>query len=298
MRYVSYNKLNIFSLIKPIVKTAKTTNSGISVFVGNLPSNIKRDRIIKLFAPHAKVNAVRFRRNDGGQLFNVKTAALQSIIAFVDVKTEAAAAAACEALNGTEVGGHVLRVNLQRNAKTAEKMDEKRTICVGNLAYSVTDELLRETFECCGEIEYVRTLQSPQGCSGLGFVCFAEAGSVQMAFELNGGLLLERPVRVERYQARKKPAAGKPQKRHQTFGAQRRLAAKGVAADGGKGGKGNAQQRDGKPGADKKKSKPEFTGAKVSDKKGKKSGDKKKGGLKGPKLLAKKIAPRANAVTA
>lgn len=281
------------------MKAAKSTTSGISVFVGNLPSNIKRDRIVKLFAPHAKVGAVRFRRNDGGQLFNVKTATLQSIIAFVDVPTEAAAAVACEALNGTEVGGHVLRVNLQRNAKTAEKMDEKRTICVGNLAYSVTDELLRETFECCGEIEYVRTLQNPKGCSGLGFVCFAEAASVQMAFELNGGLLLERPVRVERYQARKKPAVGKPQKRHQTFGAQRRLAAKGVAADGefGKGGKGNIQQR-GKPvGADKKKSKPEFTGAKVSDKKNKKSGDKKKGGLKGPKLLAKKIAPRANAAT-
>lgn len=281
------------------VKAAKnTTKNGVSIFIGNLPSNIKRERILKLVAPHAKAGAVRFRRNDGGQLFNVKTATLQSIIAFVDVPTEAAALAVCEALNGTEVGGHVLRVNLQRNAKTAETMDEKRTICVGNLSYQVTDELLRETFECCGEIEYVRSLQNAKGCSGLGFVCFADAASVQMAFELNGGQLLNRPVRVERYHARKKPAIGKPQKRHQTFGAQRRLAAKGVAGDAGavagatKGGK-HAQPEQ----ANKKKNKSGFAGAKVSDKNKKSTDKKKKGGLKGPKLLAKKIAPRAIVAT-
>lgn len=287
---------------------SKQDRSGISVFVGNLPSNIKRDRVIKLFRPYANVTQVRFRRNDGGQLFNVKTAELDSIIAFVDVPNEEVGLAASAGLNGTLVGTHILRVNLQRNARTAEQMDEKRTICVGNLAYKVTDELLRETFECCGEIEYVRTLQSAQGCKGVGFVCFAEAASVPMAFELNGGLLLERPIRVDRYKASRKPSAETQKKRHASFGAQRRLAAKIAkggssattgAANGkarfqrqmGKVVKSNGSAATGKQEKGGKKKRSEFAGAKTSDKK---SGDKrKKGGLKGDKLLAKKIAPRA-----
>lgn len=244
---------------------------------------------------------MRFRRSDGGQLFNAKPAELASIIAFVDVADERVASAAADALNGTAVGGHVLRVNLQRSAKTAETMDEKRTVVVGNLPYNCTDEVLRETFECCGEIEYVRTLQTLKGCSGLGFVCFAEAAAVPMAQELNNGLLLERPIRVSRYQARKKPAEGKPTRRHQTFGAQRRLAVKKGKrqADGGqeKGAGRFARSGGGgdKDGRVAKKKKSEFTGAKVSDKK-KAVDKKKKGGPKGPKLLAKKIAPREKKV--
>lgn len=286
--------------VEPKAGAKKDKTECVSVFVGNLPSNIKRAKVLSLFEPHAKVISVRFRRNDGGQLFNVKTADLPSVIAFVDVPTEAAALAASEALNATRIGNHVLRVNLQRSARTAESMDEKRTICVGNLAYTVTDALLRETFECCGEIEYVRTMQNAKGCSGLGFVCFAEAATIPIAYELNGGQLQGRPIRVERYQSRKKPALGKPTKKHQSFGAQRRLASKtekkgeSGAPVGGAGGK-FARKAPATP--EKKKKSGGFAGAKVSE--GKKSGDKKKKtGLKGAKLLAKKIAPRATAATA
>lgn len=144
------------------------------------------------------------------------------------------------------------------------------------LTSATTDAQLHETFECCGDIDYVRSIQTKQGCKGTAFVCFKDAASVQMALELNKGELNGRPITVTQCLSKDKADAKKANK----VGAADRIAAKSA---------GGATKADG--------GKKEFAGAKANnDKKNKKN--KGKSGISGPKLLAKKIAPKVQKVTA
>lgn len=141
---------------------------------------------------------------------------------------------------------------------------------------ATTDKQLHETFECCGDIDYVRSIQTKQGCKGTAFVAFKDPASVQMALELNKGELNGRPITVTKCLSKDKA----DQKKQNKAGASDRIAAKSAPkAEGGK---------------------KEFAGAKAnSDKKNNnKKNNKGKGGITGPKLLAKKIAPKVSKVTA
>lgn len=83
---------------------------------------------------------------------------------------------------------------------------------------AVTDNILRDAFKCCGEIENVRTVQTLKGCKGVAFIRFAKAESVALALKLNGTSILDREIRVERYKQNynekkiKKENTQKPQK--------------------------------------------------------------------------------------
>lgn len=89
---------------------------------------------------------------------------------------------------------------------------------------AVTEQILRQAFKCCGEIEHIRTLQGPEGCKGIAFVQFAKPESCELALKLHGTEILDREIRVSRYSVKKKEKAppttkkgkqqksGKPQK--------------------------------------------------------------------------------------
>lgn len=66
-----------------------------------------------------------------------------------------------------------------------------------------TNAMLQDTFKCCGEIKYVRTIQCKFGCKGTAYVCFKEPESVVLAMKLNKTLLLDREIRVERFHTKK-----------------------------------------------------------------------------------------------
>lgn len=137
---------------------------------------------------------------------------------------------------------------------------------------ATSDQQLHETFECCGEIDYVRTIQKGAGCSGTAFVCFKSADSVQVALELNKGELNGRPMNVTRCLTKDKIEVNN-KKLQNKAGATKRI-------------------------ADKTDGKPEFTGAKAANGKKNKNKNKSKPAIGGPKLLAKKIAPKVQKVTA
>lgn len=111
----------------------------MSVFVGNLPLNIKRKKLLKLFEPFGKVLGIRFRKSNGGRFYKKSQITGQSLIAFVDFPSLAEATASV-AVNGANIGDNVIRVNLQATAKKTgtepTAFDGKRTVFVGNLAYS------------------------------------------------------------------------------------------------------------------------------------------------------------------
>lgn len=152
----------------------------------------------------------------------------------------------------------------------------KFSLCLSSRV-AVNDEILKETFKCCGSIKYVRVLQTDKGCNGTAFVCFEKPESVALALELNGTLVLNREMRVSRYSVKELGGGQKKIliKKKSTFdGAPRRLAAKGVVTPAPKEKKGKNQpafmnknkDADNKP-AKTKKGNALFAGAKSNEKK-------------------------------
>ncbi|GBP04983.1 Nucleolar protein 12 [Eumeta japonica] len=107
-------------------------------------------------------------------------------------------------LNGIEFKGNHLRITLATKPESQDNGEAKRTVLVGNLKYSASEESLREIFSSCGEIEYVRCIRDgDKGCKGVAYVCFNNADAVGLALELNETIVDERSIHVERYNVNK-----------------------------------------------------------------------------------------------
>ena len=89
----------------------RTRNHKGNVFVGNLPSDFSDERLAEVFDPFGIVLSAAIARdpNTGARLR----------YGFVDIATEKAAKAAIAGLNGTQVGGSKLSVQLSE--KPAKK---------------------------------------------------------------------------------------------------------------------------------------------------------------------------------
>lgn len=96
---------------------------------------------------------------------------------------------------------------------------------------AVTEQILRKAFKCCGDIEHIRTLQGPQGCKGIAFIQFAKPESCELALKLNGTEILDREIRVSRYTIKKKEkvqTANKKGKQQKGGKVQKNAVAKGA----------------------------------------------------------------------
>ena len=77
-----------------------------SIYVGNLPYNVTEDDLRELFAQHGTVDRVA--------LIMDRMTGRSRGFAFVDMPDDSAAQAAIDALNGTEMEGRSLTVNVAR----------------------------------------------------------------------------------------------------------------------------------------------------------------------------------------
>ncbi|OLY80831.1 Nucleolar protein 12 [Smittium mucronatum] len=114
-------------------------------------------------------------------------------------------------LNGSLFKDLHLRVDLASHSATDEKsgknINHKNSVFVGNLSFTAKDELLRNHFEECGEINYVRIIRDPKTGlgKGFGYVNFDVSVSnffkwddisVGLALKLNNSELESRKLRV------------------------------------------------------------------------------------------------------
>ncbi|XP_043643064.1 RNA-binding protein 34 [Drosophila teissieri] len=276
-----------------------------TVFIGNLPINTKRVQLVKLLQPYGSVQSIRLRTAGGKQLFKHKQRkGAGSLNAYVVLQNPEIAQQAL-ALNGTEFKENHLRVTPAAKAEgfgqgidQPSDKDAKRTIFVGSLKYSATEEQLREIFSSCGEIDYIRCLQDgDKGCKGVAYVCFQKPDAVGLALELNQTLLDDRPINVERYQVKKlgakqvrdaaaasaasKTSSKTKAKNQNSAGAKKRLDKK-------KGKENGSTKKEGATPGPKKKS--EYRGVKVDGIKKAKKPKKKSNDQQ--TALAKKIAPK------
>eukprot|EP00094_Tigriopus_californicus_P000452 TCALIF_00439-PB protein Name:"Similar to MRC1 Macrophage mannose receptor 1 (Homo sapiens)" AED:0.06 eAED:0.07 QI:7/0.88/0.83/1/0.74/0.69/36/84/3089 len=175
-----------------------------SIFVGNLPATVPKKKLVKLFSPYGQVESVRLRCAARPDPKTMKRVAVikgtfhenrHTINAFVVFRQPSEAQAAL-ALNGTEFRELTLRVD---SAVPTER-DNKKSVFVGNLAFSLEEEDLRKHFCDCGAITDVRIIRdSATGVGkGFGYVSFATRDAVEVALRKNLTRLGPRPVRVDR----------------------------------------------------------------------------------------------------
>lgn len=94
----------------------------------------------------------------------------------------------------------------------------------------MTEQILRKTFKCCGEIEHIRTIQGPEGCKGVAFIKFTKPESCELALKLHGTEILNREIRVERHSLKMKKNKEKmkiKKEKQQKSGKNKKNAAKG-----------------------------------------------------------------------
>lgn len=172
-------------------KSTRIQGPEYSIFVGNLPTAIKKGAIKKLFMPYGRILTIRFRTSDGVSLFKKKDRKeAKSLICYVRFTTKEESIAAC-AMNGQMVEENRIRVSLQTQKHLGHIAS---TVFVGNISRKTTDNELYDFFGQVGEIEYVRQISD----KGIGYVCFKKGVSIAKALKLNQQQLNGRPLRISK----------------------------------------------------------------------------------------------------
>ncbi|XP_046577604.1 RNA-binding protein 34-like [Haliotis rubra] len=174
-----------------------------TVFIGNLPLDVKKSAMKALFADFGTIQSVRYRCPPVSDPKVSKKVTFikksfhpnrSNIVCFVCFEDEVAAKKSLK-LNGHELNGYHLRVDLSSNNK---KHNKNNSVYVGNLSYDIEENMVWKHFEPCGSIENVRVIRDRQTGlgKGFGYVLFAEKSSVDLALQLDKSLLNGRKIRV------------------------------------------------------------------------------------------------------
>jgi len=183
-----------------------------TIYVGNLPNSFKKKDMKKLFSEFGKIETVRFRCAARPDMKTTKKEAMikhkfhedrSNFAAYICFSTKEEAVAASN-MNGKELQGHVIRVDL---ANAAKSYDNKKSVFLGNLDFKVQEDDVRKLFSKCGDIENVRLIRdSATGIGkGFGYVNFATTESVDLALRLMNQDICGRKVRVSRAVRKAKP---------------------------------------------------------------------------------------------
>lgn len=188
-----------------------------TLFVGNLNKNVTEKSNLKklkaLFKPYGDIESIRFRSVAFSKNLPKKIAFITKELhperdclnAYIVFKDKESAQNAIE-LNGTLFNEKHIRVDIEGSEK---KLDEKKSVFVGNLAFDEQEETLWKAFSDCGEVTNVRLVRDAKTNlgKGFGYVTFKERSSVSLALELNDTTVGKRKIRVFRCKNLKKDDA-------------------------------------------------------------------------------------------
>ncbi|KAG8049532.1 hypothetical protein GUJ93_ZPchr0009g732 [Zizania palustris] len=173
------------------------------LYVGNLPRTVTNDELTAMFADHGTV--------ERAEVMYDKYTGRSRRFGFVTMSTAEEANTAIESLNDTEVGGRKIKVNvtesflpnIDRSAPEPEPVfvDSQYKVYVGNLAKSVTTEMLKNFFSEKGEVlsATVSRIPGTSKSKGYGFVTFSSEEEVGAAVSTFKNAELEgQPIRVNK----------------------------------------------------------------------------------------------------
>ncbi|KAI1370195.1 RNA-binding domain-containing protein [Hypoxylon crocopeplum] len=194
----------------------KAQRSDHGVWIGNLPFTltrvelfkwlvecsggaIKEENITRVNLPTSKYNSRDSRQGNGEEAPKPQNKGF----AYVDFNVESAAIAAM-ALTETELSGRKVLIKNSNSFEGRPKKESEtaasatpatngtatdsniatsRKIYVGNLSFQTTEDDLREHFDKCGDIEWVKvaTFEDSGKCKGFGWVKFKDSESASSA---------------------------------------------------------------------------------------------------------------------
>lgn len=174
------------------------------LYVGNIPRNVGNDELRGIVEEHGAVDRV--------EVMYDKYSGKSRRFAFVTMKTVEDANAAIEKLNGTQIGGREIKVNITEKplaqldfsalqAEESQFIDSPHKLYVGNLAKTVTSDSLKQFFAKKGKVLSAKVSRIPgtSKSSGFGFVTFSSEEDVEAAISSCNNVLFEgQTIRVNK----------------------------------------------------------------------------------------------------
>ncbi|KAK1609771.1 hypothetical protein QYE76_033444 [Lolium multiflorum] len=163
------------------------------LYVCNLPRRFGVDELLELFGPHGTVLSVEVSRD--------AETGISRGCGFVTMRSFAEARTAVNALDGIDLDGRDMLVKLAAHVVSNRRnptlthtppmkdhiFESPYKIYVGNLAWSLQPQQLREYFTQCGTIVSTRLLSDRKGGKHrvYGFLSFSSTEEVEAALKLN-----------------------------------------------------------------------------------------------------------------
>uniref|UniRef100_A0A0D9X3V6 RRM domain-containing protein n=1 Tax=Leersia perrieri TaxID=77586 RepID=A0A0D9X3V6_9ORYZ len=163
------------------------------LFVSNLPRRCDVDDLYELFRPYGTVLSVEISRDP--------ETGLSRGCGFVTMRSQPEARTAMNALDGFDLDGREMLVKLSSDVVSKRRninpthtppvkdhiFESPHKIYVGNIAWSVEPQELREYFSQCGTVVSTRLLTDRKGGRGrvYGFLSFASAEELEAALKLD-----------------------------------------------------------------------------------------------------------------
>ncbi|XP_062175735.1 small ribosomal subunit protein cS22 [Alnus glutinosa] len=174
------------------------------LYVGNIPRTVDNAELTRIVEEHGAV--------EKAEVMYDKYSGRSRRFAFVVMKTVEDANAVIEKLNGTEVGGREIKVNITEKplttvdssllqAEESQFVDSPHKVYVGNLAKIVTADTLKNFFSEKGKVLSAKVSRVPgtSKSTGFGFVTFSSEEDVEAAISsLNNTSLEGQPIRVNK----------------------------------------------------------------------------------------------------
>ncbi|KAJ6409248.1 hypothetical protein OIU79_013997 [Salix purpurea] len=188
----------------PAASADPSSEAARRLYVGNIPRNLTNEELTKIVEEHGAVEKT--------EVMYDKYSGRSRRFAFVTMKTAEDANAAIEKLNGTEIGGREIKVNITEKplqsldlsslqSDESQFVDSPYKVYVGNLAKTVTTDTLKNLFSKKGKVLSAKVSRVPgtSKSSGFGFVTFSSEEDVDVAISsFNNSLLEGQPIRVNK----------------------------------------------------------------------------------------------------
>ncbi|KAK9157041.1 hypothetical protein Scep_003615 [Stephania cephalantha] len=188
----------------PVSTQDSSSEAARKLYVGNIPRTVGNEELKRVFDEHGAV--------EKAEVMYDKYSGRSRRFAFVTMKTVEDANAAIEKLNGTEVGGREIKVNVTEKplqtvdlsllqAEDSKFIDSPHKVYVGNLANTVTNDTLRKFFSEKGKVLGAKVSRVPgtSKSTGFGFVSFSSDEDVEAAIlSFNDALLEGQRIRVNK----------------------------------------------------------------------------------------------------
>ncbi|KZV22908.1 30S ribosomal protein 2, chloroplastic [Dorcoceras hygrometricum] len=198
------NPTKLYAVVAQVSTAEPSSEAARRLYVGNIPRTVTTDELRKIVEEHGSV--------EKAEVMYDKYSGRSRRFAFVTMKSVEEANATVEKLNGTEIRGRTIKVNITEKpmgpsdvsflqVEDSKFIDSPYKVYVGNLAKSVTTETLKEFFSEKGKVLSAKVSRLPgtSKSSGYGFVTFSSEEDVETAISgLNNTVLEGQKIRVNK----------------------------------------------------------------------------------------------------